>query len=190
VPAKSLKELIDLSGTKADGVSFASSGNGSVNHLLGEMLKAESGFRFVHVPYKAIAQAITDVLGGQVESAFSSAPSVLATVASGQVRALAVTSKERIAVAPDVPTIAESGYPAFDVNPWWGMLAPAGTDMAIVRKINADVADILKTPEMQKLLAANGAAPLVTSPEAFLKMLEDDVAKWAKVVKAAGVHIN
>jgi tripartite-type tricarboxylate transporter receptor subunit TctC len=144
------------------------------------MLKAESGFRFVHVPYKAIAQAITDVLGGQVESAFSSVPSVLATVAGGQVRAIAVTSKERIAVAPELPTIAESGYPTFDVNPWWGMLAPAGIDMALVRK----------TPEMQKLLAANGAAPLVSSPDAFLKMLEDDVAKWAKVVKAAGVHIN
>ena len=101
-----------------------------------------------------------------------------------------MTSKERIAIAPDVPTIAEAGFPGFDVNPWWGMLAPAGTDMAIVRKVNADVAEILKTPEMVKLLAASGAAPLITSPEAFLTMLEGDVAKWAKVVKAAGVQFK
>ena len=117
-------------------------------------------------------------------------PSVLQTVASGQVRAIAVTSKDRIAIALDVPTIAEAGFPGFDVNPWWGMLAPAGTDMAIVRKINADVAEVLRTSEMEKLLASNGAAPLVTSPGAFLKLLEGDVAKWAKVVKAAGVQIK
>jgi tripartite-type tricarboxylate transporter receptor subunit TctC len=190
VPAKTLKELLALSRSKADGLSFASSGNGSVNHLLGEMLKAETGLRYVHVPYKAISQAITDVLGGQVEMAFASVPSVLQTVRSGHVRAIAVTSAKRISVAPDVPTIAEAGFPGYDVNPWWGMLAPAGTDMAIVRKINADVAEILRTPEMDKLLGSKGAEPLVMSPEEFLKVLKADVEKWAKVVKAAGVKIN
>jgi tripartite-type tricarboxylate transporter receptor subunit TctC len=190
VPAKNLKELLALSHAKPDGLSFASSGNGSVNHLLGEMLKAESGFRYVHVPYKAISQAITDVLGGQVETAFASVPSVLQTVRSGNVRAIAVTSSKRVAVAPNVPTIAEEGFPGYDVNPWWGMLAPAGTDMGIVRKINADVAEILKTPEMDKLLGSKGAEPLITSPEEFLKILKADVEKWAKVVKAAGVRIN
>jgi tripartite-type tricarboxylate transporter receptor subunit TctC len=190
VPAKTLKELIALSKSKPDGLSFASSGNGSVNHLLAEMLKAESGFRYVHVPYKGVSQAITDVLGGQVETSFASVPSVLQTVRSGNVRAIAVSSGRRIAVAPDVPTIAEAGFPGYDVNPWWGMLAPAGTDMAIVNKINADVAEILKTPEMDKILGSKGAEPFVNSPDEFLKILKADVEKWAKVVKAAGVKIN
>jgi len=189
-PAKDLREFIALAREKPDSVTFASSGNGSVNHLLGEMVKTEAGVRIVHIPYKGVAQAITDVLGGQVDSAFSSVPSVLATIRSGQVRALAVSSAKRIAVAPDVPTIAESGFPGFDVNPWWGILAPAGTDPALVRKINADVAEVLKTKAMQDLFAAQGAEVLLSSPQKFLHILQADVEKWAKVVKAAGVHIN
>ena len=190
VPAKNLKDLIALSRSKPDGLSFASSGNGSVNHLLAEMLKAEGGFRFVHIPYKGVAQAIADLLGGQVETSFASVPSVLQTVKGGQVRAIAVSSAKRIAAAPDVPSIAEAAVPGFDVNPWWGILAPAGIDMAIVRKINADVAEILKTPEMEKILAATGAEPLISSPDEFLSILKADVEKWAKVVKTAGVKIN
>ena len=190
VPAKTFRELLALSFSKPDGLSFGSSGNGSVNHLLGEMLKAETGFRYVHVPYRGIAPAVTDLIGGQIETVFASVPSVLQNVQSGQVRAIAVSSKKRISVAPDVPAVAEDGFPGYDVNPWWGMLAPAGIDMAIVRKINADVRAILKTPEMEKLLASNGAEALVTSPEQFLEILKADVEKWAKVVKAAGVQIN
>lgn len=189
-PAKDLREFIALARGKPDALTYASSGNGSVNHLLGEMLKAEAGVRIVHIPYKGVAQAITDVLGGQVDSAFSSVPSVLGTIRSGQVRALAVSSAKRVAVAPDVPTIAESGFPGFDVNPWWGILAPAGIDPALVRKINADVAEVLKTKAMQDIFAAQGAEVLLSSPQEFLQMLQADVEKWAKVVKAAGVHIN
>src|SRR4029079_14407794 len=135
LPAKSLAEYIALARAKPDALTYASSGNGSVNHLLGEMVKSEAGIRMLHVPYRGVAPAITDVVGGQVDAAFSSVPSVMQMIRSGNVRALAVSSARRIAIAPDIPTIAESGFPGFDVNYWWGIFAPAGTDMAIVRKI-------------------------------------------------------
>jgi len=190
LPAKNLAEYVALARARPDALTYASSGNGSVNHLLGEMLKTEAGIKMLHVPYRGVAPAITDVIGGQVDSAFSSVPSVLQMVQTDKVRALAISSAQRIAAAPEIPTIAESGFPGFDVNPWWGILAPAGIDVAIVRKINEDVADILRTKEMIDFLAAQGAEPLITSPEAFLKILEADVVKWAKVVKSAGVTLN
>lgn len=190
VPAKNLREFITLVREKPDFYTYASSGNGSVNHLLGEMLKAESGAKILHVPYRGVAPSLTDLIGGQVHTAFASIPSVLQLIQSGQVRALAISSAKRVAVAPDVPTIAESGFPDFDVNPWWGILAPAGTDAAVVRKINADVGEILRSQEMIAFLATQGAEPLISLPEEFLKTLEADVEKWRKVVKAAGVTLN
>ena len=190
LPAKDLAEYVALARARPDALTYASSGNGSVNHLLGEMLKTEAGIKMLHVPYRGVAPAITDVIGGQVDSAFSSVPSVLQMVQTDKVRALAISSAQRIAAAPEIPTIAESGFPGFDVNPWWGILAPAGIDVTIVRKINKDVANILGTKEMIDFLAAQGAEPLITSPEAFLKILEADVVKWAKVVESAGVTLN
>ena len=190
LPAKDLPEFIALARAKPDALTYASSGNGSVNHLLGEMVKAETGIRMLHVPYRGVAPAITDVIGGQVDSAFSSVPSVLQMVQGEKVRALAVSSAKRIRAAPEIPTIAEAALPGFDVNPWWGILAPTGIDMAIVRKINADVESILRTKDMIDFLAAQGAEPLITSPEEFLTILQADVVKWAKVVKDAGVTLN
>ena len=190
LPAKNLAEYVALARARPDALTYASSGNGSVNHLLGEMLKTEAGIKMLHVPYRGVAPAITDVIGGQVDSAFSSVPSVLQMVQTDKVRALAISSAKRVAAAPEIPTIAESGFPGFDVNPWWGILSPAGIDVTIVRKINEDVANILGTKEMIDFLAAQGAEPLITSPEAFLKILEADVVKWAKVVKSAGVTLN
>src|SRR3954453_13491691 len=172
LPAKDLGEFIALARSKPDALTYASSGNGSVNHLLGEMLKTDAAIKMLHVPYRGVAPAITDVIAGQVDSAFSSVPSVLQMVQSDKVRALAVSSARRISAAPEIPTIAESGFPGFDVNPWWGILAPAGLDMVIVRKINSDVEAILRTKDMIDFLAAQGAEPLITSPEEFLKILE------------------
>jgi tripartite-type tricarboxylate transporter receptor subunit TctC len=190
LPAKSLKDFIALARARPDAMTYASSGNGSVNHLLGEMLKIDASIRMVHVPYKGVAPAITDVIAGQVEAAFTSIPSVIQHVASGRVRAIAVTSAQRVAIAPTVPTIAESGLRGFDVNPWWGILAPAGVDARIVRKINSDVADIQKTREMQEFFKAQGADALITTPEAFQKLLISDVDKWSKVVKASNARID
>jgi tripartite-type tricarboxylate transporter receptor subunit TctC len=190
LPAQNLADFIALAKAKPNALTYASSGNGSVNHLVGEMLKSAAGISILHVPYKGVAPAITDVMGGQVDSAFSSVPSVMQMIRGGNVRALAISSARRVAIAPEIPTIAESGFPGFDVNPWWGILAPAGIDMAIVRKINADVAEILRSKEMIDFLATQGAEPLISSPEEFLAILQADVVKWAKVVKDAGVTIN
>ena len=155
------------------------------------MLKADTGISMLHVPYRGVAPAITDVIGGQVDAAFSSVPSVLQMIRAGNVgRRWPCSSARRIAAAPEIPTIAESALPGFDVNPWWGILAPAGTDMAIVRKINADVADILRTKEMIDFLATQGAEPLITSPESvFGNRLQ--AAIWSEMrpqvaVQAAG----
>ncbi len=190
VPANDLSEFLALARERPDVLTYASSGNGSVNHLLGEMLKSEAGVKILHIPYRGVAAANTDVIGGQVDAAFSSVPSALQIIQGGQVRALAVSSAKRIAAARDVPTIAEAGFPGFDVNPWWGILAPAGIDGTIVRKINNDVGEILRSKEMIDFLATQGAEPFIASPEEFLAVLKADVEKWAKVVKAAGVTLN
>jgi tripartite-type tricarboxylate transporter receptor subunit TctC len=188
--ARTIPAFVALAREKPGSLTFASSGNGSINQLLGEMLKLEAGINILHVPYRGVAAAISDVLAGHVDTAFSSVPSVLGLIKGGQVRALAVSSAARVSVAPDVPTIAESGYPGFDVSPWWGILAPSRIDPAITKKINADVNEILNSESMKSFLAAQGAEPLLTSPEQFSEMLKKDVANWAKVIKAADIHLN
>ncbi len=188
--ATTLKDFIAFARANPDRLSYASAGNGSVNHLLGEMLKSEAGIRLVHVPYKGASSAIADVIGGHVDAAFASVPSVISSVQSNVVRALAVSSAKRLAIAPDIPTIAESGFENFDVNPWWGLLAPAGLSPAIVQKISTDVTEILKTPDMVEVLAKQGATPLISSPDAFRELLAKDIEKWRKVVKASGATIN
>jgi tripartite-type tricarboxylate transporter receptor subunit TctC len=188
--AKTLKEFIAFARANPDRLSYGSAGNGSVNHLLGEMLKTEADIRLVHVPYKGASAAIADVIGGHIDAAFASVPSVISSVQSNVVRALAVSSARRIAIAPDLPTVAEAGFPQFDVNPWWGILAPAGLSPAVARKIAADIAEILKTPEMVEVLAKQGATPLITSSDAFRNLLAQDIEKWRKVVKASGAAIN
>jgi tripartite-type tricarboxylate transporter receptor subunit TctC len=188
--AKTLQEFISFARANPDRLSYGSAGNGSVNHLLGEMLKTEADIHVVHVPYKGAPAAIADVIGGHIDAAFASVPSVISSVQSNLVRALAVSSAKRVAVAPDIPTIAEAGFEKFDVNPWWGILAPAGLSPAIAQKLSADIADILQTPEMEQILAKQGATPLISSPQAFRDLLAQDIEKWRKVVKASGATIN
>lgn len=190
VEAKTLKEFISFARANPDKLTYGSAGNGSVNHLLGEMLKTEADIRVVHVPYKGAPAAIADVIGGHIDVAFASVPSVISSVQSNVVRALAVSSAKRVAVAPDIPTIAEAGFEKFDVNPWWGILAPAGTSPSIAQKISEDVADILKTAEMEQVLAKQGATPLISSSDAFRDLLAKDIEKWKKVVKLSGATIN
>jgi tripartite-type tricarboxylate transporter receptor subunit TctC len=190
VEAKTLGEFIAFAKANPDKMTYGSAGNGSVNHLLGEMLKTEADIKLVHVPYKGAPAAIGDVMGGHIDAAFASMPSVISSVQSGVVRALAVSSAKRVAIAPDVPSIAEAGLADFDVNPWWGILAPAGLDPAIAKKIATDVAEILKTPDMIEVLAKQGATPLISSSDAFRDLLARDIEKWRKVVKASGATVN
>ena len=188
--AKTLAEFISFARANPDKLTYGSAGNGSVNHLIGEMLKTEADIRVVHIPYKGAPAAIADVMGGHIDAAFASMPSVISSVQSNVVRALAVSSAKRVAVAPEIPTIAEAGFKKFDVNPWWGILAPAGMNPAIAQKISADIADILKTADMEEVLAKQGATPLISSPEAFRDLLARDIEKWKKVVKASGATVN
>src|SRR3954447_15807249 len=173
--ARTLKEFVAFARANPDRLSYGSAGHGSGNPLLGEMLKSEAEIRLVHVPYKGASAAIADVIGGHVDAAFASVPSVISSVQSNVVRALAVSSAKRIAIAPDVPAIAESGFEKFDVNPWWGILAPAGLSDALARKISADINEILKTPEMVEVLAKQGATPFISTPQAFRDLLAQDI---------------
>jgi tripartite-type tricarboxylate transporter receptor subunit TctC len=189
-PIKDFPDLIARAKAKPGSMTYSTSGNGSINHLLSESLKVEAGIDMVHVPYKAIAAALTDVMSGNVDNAFAAVPSAIQLIRGGKLRAIAVSSARRNAGLPDVPSIAEMGYPNFDVSPWWGILGPAGLPKAVVDKINADVAQVLKTPESQSFFREQGAEPLVMTPDAFHKTLESDVVKWAKVVKASGAKLD
>ena len=188
VPAKTFRELLALANKQP--VFYGSAGNGSVNHLLGEMVNSMAGTKMQHVPYKGAGPALQDLLGGQVQVVFTSLPSVAGMIRSGSVRPLAVTSARRVPSFADIPTIAESGFPDFDVNPWFGLMAPAGTPMEVVRQINADVRELLSSKEVIDKLAAQGAEPLVTSPDQFVSIVKADISKWSAVVKASGAKVD
>ena len=189
-PIKDFRDLIARAKAKPGSMTYSTSGNGSINHLLSESLKVEAGIDMVHVPYKAIAAALTDVMSGNVDNAFAAVPSAIQLIRGGKLRAVAVSSARRNAGLPDVPSIAEMGYPNFDVSPWWGILGPAGMPKAIVDRINADVEQILNTPESQAFFRDQGAEVLVMKPDVFQRTLESDVVKWAKVVKASGAKLD
>lgn len=180
--ASSFAELLALARQKPDGLTYGSAGAGSANHLIGEMLKAQANVRIQHVPYRGIAQAITNVMGSQIDLAVVSVPSVIGQIGSGTVKPLAVTSAARSSVAPNTPTVAESGVPGFDVTPWWGILAPAKMDARLVQKIAADINDLLRSEEIKAVFQKQGAEPFVTTSADFGKLLEADVDKWGKIV--------
>jgi tripartite-type tricarboxylate transporter receptor subunit TctC len=190
LPATDLKQFLAQAREKPDQIAYGSAGNGSVNHLLGVMVSTEAGVRLMHVPYRGAAPALADLMSGQIQAVFTSLPSVIGHIRDGAVRPIAVTSAKRAGAAPGVPTIAESGVSGFDVNPWFGLLAPAGTPPGIVRQINGDVGAALKEKDTIEKFTGQGAEPLVTTPEQFLALLQADVAKWAKVVKASGAKLD
>lgn len=190
LPAKNLKEFIALARKNPDAINYGTTGVGSINHLVGEMMKMEGKFNMVHVPHKAIAQVNTAIAGGHLESAIASIASVVGQVQSGSVRALAVTSEKRSSLTPDVPTVSEAGLDGFNVAIWWGLLAPAGTDEAIITKVNADVNDVLRQKEFQDLLASVGAEALIMTPDEFTKLHARSLEKWGQLVKKTGAKFE
>lgn len=187
VPVASMKELAAWAARNP--VSFGSAGNGSVNHLLGEMFNAYNpgtANRMQHIPYKGAAPALTDLISGQIQLVFTSLPSVAQHIRTGSVRALAVTGSRRAAAFRDLPTIAESGYPGFVINPWFGLFGPKGMPPAVVRQINGDIKAILAEPAILEKFAGLGAEAFESSPQDLAAMLKSDIAKWAEVVKASG----
>ena len=188
MPAKNVQELAAMS--KETQVTYGSAGNGSVNHLLGEMFNSAAQAKLVHVPYKGAAPALQDLVGGQISAVFTSMPSVAQFIRAGTLRALAVTSAKRSESFKDIPTIAESGYPGFDVNPWFGLFVPAGTPPAIVRQLNDDINAVLRQKETAEKFAVQGAEVYESTPEQFAATLKSDIVKWEKIVRDSGAKID
>jgi tripartite-type tricarboxylate transporter receptor subunit TctC len=181
---KALPELVAYAKANPGKLNYGSAGTGSVPHLTGELFKSLAGVDLVHVPYRGGALSIADVIGGNVQLTFEASGPLLPHIREGRLRALAVTSKARIPDLPDVPTAAESGYPALVVTTWTGLFAPAGTDAAIIGKLNAAINAGLRSPELQSALAKIGNVPLGGSPEALAQMLVAEQQKWAPIVRA------
>ncbi len=190
LPVKSVGDLVALARAKPGEVRFGSAGNGTVNHLLGPMLASAAKVQFTHIPYKGAAGAITDTLSGQVQFTFTSMPSVIGHLKAGSLRAIAVTSGRRAALLKDVPTIAESGFPGFDVTPWFGILGPAGMPLPVVTRINADINRLLASREIVERFAAQGAEPLVTTPAQFGAIIAADVSLWSRIVRETGATVD
>ncbi len=187
---KSLADLVAAAKRDPGAVSFASPGNGTVSHLAGELLQRAAGIRLTHVPYKGAPPALTDTLGGQVQSFLSSVPSALGHIKTGRLRALAVTSAKRSAEMPDVPTIAESGHAGFEANTWYGLLAPAATPAPVVARLNAAANRVLAMPDVRQRLASEGGDALGGTPEEFAAFLRAEHAKWGRVVKESGAKLD
>ena len=190
VPAQSLKELIALFKANPGKYNYASNGNGTSSHLAAEMLKSSAGVDIVHIPYKGGAPAMADLLAGQVTMLFDQMPAVLPQVKGGKVRALGVSSAQRSAAAPEVPSLAEAGLPGFDMTVWFGLLAPARTPPAVLQRVNAEMGKVLQDPEFRTFLAGLGVSPLGGSPEAFASFMQAETQRWAQVVKASGARID
>ncbi len=186
LPVKTVADYVRYAKDSKDGVTFASSGSGSSIHLSGEMFKMQSKIQMLHIPYKGSAPAVTDLLGGQVESMFDNAPSALPHIQSGKLRPIAVTSAQRSPFLPDVPTIAESGYPGFDVQSWFALVAPAGTPKPIIKQLNAALNKALNSPEVRQRLQDLAAIPEPGSPEKMAAFEATEVKRWRDVVKASG----
>lgn len=188
VPAKSVPELIALAKSQPGKLSYASSGNGSSQHLAGELLRVTAGIETTHVSYKGGAPAITDLIGGRITFMMTNTLEVLPHIKAGRLRALATAGRNRSHVLPDIPTFAEVGYPDFEATVWWGVVAPAGTPKEVVSKLNEKIVQAMETPELQDRFKGMGAEIVASSPEEFNEFLETEVEKWAKVIKTAGIR--
>lgn len=184
---KSLRELVAL-GKSPEGLTYASGGIGTPQHLSGELFKSMAGLKMTHVPYKGNVGAVTDLIGGQVQMLFSPLNSVLQHLMSGKVRALAVASEERLPSLPDIPTISEAGVPGYRSDIWVALVAPAGTPRDIISKMHQEVAKVLSEPGTKEKLAAQGIEPASSTPEQLTELIRSDLTRWAKVVKESGAR--
>ena len=190
VPAKNVAELVALAKSQPGAIDYASSGNGSAQHLVGALFNSSAGVKMNHVPYKGSNQAMNDLVGGNVKVSFVGVPNALPNLASGKLRALGVSTAKRYAELPDVPSIAEAGLPGYDATVWLGLLAPAGTPRDVVQKINAEIAKVLSTPEARKLMASAGVDVSIAGPDEFGALLRSELDRWGKVVRETGATVN
>ncbi|OGA50672.1 MAG: hypothetical protein A3G24_18630 [Betaproteobacteria bacterium RIFCSPLOWO2_12_FULL_62_13] len=190
LPAGNVREFIALAKAKPGQLNFGSSGVGTPNHLGGEMLKAMAGIDMVHVPYKGGAASIADLIGGQVQLVFSSAPSVVPHVRGGRLKALAVGSAKRTPALPNVPTVAESGVPGYEYTTWYGIFAPVKTPAPIVSRLNGEIVRIIAAPEMLQRFQSQGGDPASSTPAALTAYMREEMARWTRVIKTAGIRIE
>jgi tripartite-type tricarboxylate transporter receptor subunit TctC len=190
LPAGSMKDLLALARARPGELSFGSSGNGSPGHMTVELLAMTAGVRLVHVPYKGTPPILADLIGGRIVAAASSVASTMPHVTAGRLKALAVTSARRSMAQPQLPTVAESGVPGFAVDIWYGLLAPAEVPREIVSRLHDGVTTVVGRPEVRQKLLAAGLEPSLMAPEPFGRYLATEVAKWGKVVRAAGIRVD
>jgi tripartite-type tricarboxylate transporter receptor subunit TctC len=190
VPAQSVQELIRYARAHPGQVNFASAGNGTTSHLAGELFKTMAGIDIVHVPYRGGAAAAADVMGGQVTMMIDVMPNAYPFVKGGRVRGLAVTTAQRSPSAPELPTIAESGLPGFEVSAWDGILAPAGTPAPVIERLNAAIREALTDPQVRDALVAAGAQPIPGSPADFARHIAESTERWGRVVRRSGAKVD
>lgn len=189
-PAKTVREFVALVKSKKAGITYASAGTGQGSHLGMELLKSLAGFDAVHVPYNGIGPAATALLSAQVDVALLTPPATVPLMRAGKLRVLATTGLKRLALAPEIPTVAESGYPGYEVNNWLGLLAPAGTPSEVITRISHETARSLKHHEVTERLAAAGTEAVGSTPEEFAAFLQAEITKWAKVIKQSGAKVD
>jgi tripartite-type tricarboxylate transporter receptor subunit TctC len=187
-PAKTAKDLIALAKAKPGHLRYASSGIGGFNHFGGELFNVMAGVKMIHIPYKGGGPSMLDVMTGQVEIVFGTLIQALPHIRSGKLKPLGVGSARRSPLLPDVPTVSESGVPGYDGSVWWGILGPAGIPAPIVTRLNTEISAILREPEMVKRLSAEAAEPTLGTPEAFGKLIVNDLAKWSRIAKQTGIR--
>ena len=187
VPAKDFKEFLALAKAKPGTIYYGSAGNGSSGHLAMEYLKQAAHIELTHVPYKGTGPMVTDLLGGQTQATFTGATPLIPHIKQGKLRPIAVGGAKRIPALPDVPTVAESGIAGFETSQWYGILAPAGTPDAIVKKLNTELNRILKSPEVVERMTADGSVPQGSTPEEFAKFIASEQKRWGQVVKTANI---
>ena len=190
VPARNVQEFVALAKAAPNTIHYASSGNGSAQHMMGGLFVAMTGAQLKHVPYKGRAGAATDLVAGVVESSFAGVPNALAQVPQGRLKALAVTTSKRIAQLPDVPTMQEAGVPGYDASVWLALLAPAGTPRDIVNRLNTEIAKLMDQPDTKKALFDAGVEPAPSTPEAMSAYIAQELARWGKVVKDTGIKLE
>jgi len=190
VPANTLQELVALAKREQDKLAYASSGNGGHVHVATEYFLYTAGIKVTHVPYKGSGPALNDTIGGSVQMILGSVATALQHVKSGRLRALAVTTPRRIAAAPDVPTVGESGYPSYEVTNWHGLVGPKGVPKDVVARLNKEANEALKSKDAEKVLAGDGLEPAGGSSDEFAVILKNEVARWSQVVKQAGVKLD
>lgn len=190
VPARNVQEFIALAKAAPDTIHYASSGNGSAQHLMGALFVSMTGARLQHVPYKGSSGAATDLVAGVVESSFAGVPNALAQVPQGRLRALAVTTARRAAQLPDVPTLQEAGVPGYEASVWLALLAPAGTPREIVVRLNAEIAKLMAAPDTKKALFEAGVDVSISSPEAMNDYLQQELERWGRVAREIGIKLE